>query len=163
MERVRSAGIIHASLEEVWATLNDIAHTPDWVVGLERAALTTPAPFGKGSVYIDYNRLGPFLQATPWRVTEFVPLVCQVHVSESRVIPSTLTMGVSMATEGTRLEMTMEVEFLPQLGALGRLLERHLMKRAVHHVITNNLVNLDRLLTARRARVATGVYAAAQA
>ena len=164
MPRVRHAGIIHAPLHEVWAALNDIAHTPEWVVGLERAELISPDEFGRGSVYIDYNRLGPFPQKTTWCITEFEPTVCQVHVSSSAIIPTTMTLGLTLAPGGTRLEFTVDYQFLPRFGALGRFLERTVMNRMIGSVITQNLANLDKRL-AQRDPVATMTdsYTAVQA
>lgn len=162
MPQVSHARIIEAPLHEVWAALNDIHHTPEWVVGLERAELVSPDEFGQGSVYIDYNRLGPFLQKTPWCITEFEPYVGQVHVSASSVIPTTLTMRLAPAPEGVRLEMTIDFQFLPRFGALGRFLERRLMSRVIAKVIAQNLASLNQHLK-RRAPVATitGSYAVA--
>lgn len=163
MTRVRRTGLIHAPVEQVWAVLNDIDMTPAWVVGLERAEVVTSPPFGRGSVYIDHNRLGPILQRTPWAVTEFEPFVCQVHTSESRIIPSTLTIGMMPVSGGTRLEFDMEFTFLPALGPVGRLLERSVMRHMVAQVIEQNLANLDALLSPKAAPRATATHAAARA
>jgi len=164
MPRVHHASIINAPLPDVWAALNDIAHTPEWVVGLERAELISPDEFGRGSVYVDYNRLGPFPQKTAWCITEFEPYVCQVHVSTSTIIPSTLTMGLSLASDGVWLEMTIDYQFLPQLGALGRFLERALMSRMIGKVIAQNLANLNQRLKQRDPVVkVTDTYASVHA
>jgi hypothetical protein len=149
MPKVRHAHIIEAPLPVVWAALNDIDHTPEWVVGLERAEVVSPEPFGRGSIYIDYNRLGPFPQKTVWGITEFEPYVCQVHVSTSKIIPSTLTMGLSLAPKGVHVEMTIDFQFLPRFGALGRFLGRTLMTRMIGQVIAQNLENLNQRLKQR--------------
>ncbi len=162
MPRVSHASVIDAPMPDIWAALNDISHTPDWVVGLERAELTTPEAYGVGSVYIDYNRLGPFLQKTPWCVTEFEPYIHQVHVSASSVIPTTMTLNLSQTPGGTRIEMIVDFEFLPRLGALGRLLGRTLMRRMIASVIAQNQANLGKHL-GQRTPVATDTFVAVHA
>jgi uncharacterized protein YndB with AHSA1/START domain len=37
MGHAEAARIVNAPVEVVWNTLNDIEHTPEWVVGLETA------------------------------------------------------------------------------------------------------------------------------
>jgi carbon monoxide dehydrogenase subunit G len=156
---VRQQRIIDATPQAIWNALNDIDRTPAWVVGLARAEQVTPGPMAKDSVYIDYNRLGPFLQKTTWMVTEFEPLVCLVHVSGSRVLPTTMTLGLSPADGGTRLVMIVEYAFLPQLGVVGRWLERVLMNRMLGQVIAQNQAQLAAYLRGQQP-VATGIHAA---
>jgi uncharacterized protein YndB with AHSA1/START domain len=163
MGRVRRAGIIHAPVEQVWAALNAIEHTPEWVVGLARAEVITSAPFGRGSAYIDYNRLGPIPQRTTWTVTEFEPYACQVHTSESSIIPTTMTIGLWPVVGGTRLEFDVEYAFLPAFGRLGRALERAAMTSMIAGVLEQNIANLDRWLSPQPAPRVTGVHAPARA
>lgn len=138
--------LVHAPAAQVWQALNDIAHTHEWVQGLARAEIVTPGDYGEGSVYIDYNRLGPFLQKTPWHVTVFSPTTRQVHVSQSSLIPSTLTLELSPHADGTQLQMHMDYRFLPRLGPLSRWLEGAVMNRLIRRVIAQNLRNLDAYL-----------------
>lgn len=142
---------IHAPVEIVWASLNDIARTPDWVTGLADARLETPEPVGVGSVYTDYNRLGPFLQVTRWRVTVFEPHKLQVHESESAVLPSRMTLELSPTTAGTALRMTVEYRLLPGLGAISRALESALMNHLLQRVLRQNQASLNAYLTGREA------------
>lgn len=139
---------IHAPVEAVWACLNDIDHTPEWVNGLEAAEIKTTGPYGVGTVYCDYNRLGPFLQTTLWRITAFEPPSFQVHESESNVLPSKMTLNLSPTPEGTRLQMAVEYRFLPQLGPVGRFLEALLMNRMLRKVLKQNQTSLNAYLTA---------------
>lgn len=134
--------IVNAPVREVWDILNDIDHTPEWVVGLEAAEIKTPGPLGAGSVYHDHNRLGPFPQETPWHVTVFEPFARQVHVSQSSVIPTTLTLYLEPVPEGTRVRMTIAYRLLPGLRAVSRMLEAALMNRLIASVIRQNLDNL---------------------
>jgi hypothetical protein len=159
---VRQTRIIDAPPQAVWNALNDISRTPQWVVGLVGAELVTPGPVGLHSVYIDYNRLGPFPQKTTWHITEFEPLVCQVHESTSRILPTTMTLGIAAVPGGTRLEMVVDYAFLPQLGKVGRWLERVLMNRMLGQVIAQNQAQLAAHLS-REKRVTTGSHAAAPA
>jgi uncharacterized protein YndB with AHSA1/START domain len=62
MGYAEAESIINAPDEAVWACLNDIGHTPEWVCGLEGAEMVTDGPYGLGSAYTDHNRLGPFPQ-----------------------------------------------------------------------------------------------------
>ena len=137
-----------ASPEKVWAVLNDIARTPEWVTGLTAAEMATEGTVGAGSAYRDYNRLGPFRQVTLWRILVFEPLRRQVHVSESAALPSTMTLALAPAGTGTRLTMSVEYRLLPQLGPIGRLLERVLMNRLLGQVLRDNQLGLERHLAA---------------
>ena len=134
---------LNAPVEAVWNALNDIDHTPDWVVGLKAAAITTEGPYGEGTIYEDTNRLGPFLQVTPWRVTVFEPMTRQVHESESATLPSKMTLTLAPTPEGTRLTMSVDFHFLPRLGPVGRLLENLLMNRMLGQVIAQNQAQLN--------------------
>ncbi len=146
MGYIEVSSTIHAPVDAVWNTLNDIAHTPDWVTGLENAELTTPAPMGIGSVYIDYNRLGPFLQTTAWQVRAFEPLRHQIHESVSAVLPSRITLNTAPVPDGTRLQMIVEYRFLPRLGILSRAFEAALMNRMLKQVLRQNQAGLNRYL-----------------
>ena len=149
MGYVEAARLINAPVETVWNSLHDIARTPEWVVGLEKAEITTSGPPGEGTIYMDYNRLGPFLQVSPWHITTFEPMRQQVHESHSKTIPSRLTLNLAPAAGGTHLQFIMEFQFLPQLRPVGQLLENLLLKRMISQIIHQNLVNLDAYLTAQ--------------
>ncbi len=152
MGRAESVALIQAPVETVWNTLNDIAHTPDWVVGLEAADLKTPGNYGLDSIYYDHNRLGPLPQTTPWRVTAFEPMKRQIHESRSAVLPSRMILHLSPSatSEVTRLQMVVEYRFLPWLGPVSRLLERLVMDRALASVLRQNQANLNVYLASRR-------------
>lgn len=144
-----AATIIHAPVEAVWNSLNDIAQTPKWVVGLERAEIITDGDYSRGTIYNDYNRLGPVLQTTSWQVTVFEPMQRQVHVSDSAVLPTTMTLTLTPVPEGTRLNMEVMYTFLPQLGLFSRWFEGAVMNRILNQVLRQNQANLDVYLTQR--------------
>lgn len=146
MGHVEVASTIHADVEAVWRSLNDITHTPEWVTGLEKAEIITTGTYGTGTIYHDYNRLGPMLQVTPWHITTFEPMTRQVHKSDSASLPSTMTLTLTPTPEGTHLRMTVDYRFLPRLGAFSRLLEKLLMNRLLQHVIQQNQANLNQSL-----------------
>lgn len=149
MGYVEAARLINAPVELVWQCLNDIDHTPEWVTGLEHAQITTAGPFGLGSVYTDYNRLGPFLQVTQWYITAFEPLTRQVHESVSSVLPSRMVLNLLPVRGGTHLQMIVEYSFLPRLGPVGRLLENLLMNRLLKQVLAQNQASLETYLAAK--------------
>lgn len=146
MGYAEASQIIHAPIETVWNTLNDIDNTPKWVVGLKHAEIVTVGSFGKGSIYTDYNKLPWTIQVTPWHVTEFEPMTRQVHVSESINLPSTMTLTLQPTDEGTLVKFTVDFRFIPRWGAAGRLFERMVMSKALSGVIQQNLGQLDRFL-----------------
>lgn len=146
MGYVQASRTIHAPAEAVWNALNDIDNTPKWVVGLEKAELKTHEPYGKDAIYYDYNRLGPFPQVTAWTVVEFTPMSHQVHVSNSNVLPSKMLLSLIASSKGTHVTMTVEYRFLPQWGAVGRLLERMVMNHLLKSVLQQNLGQLDQYL-----------------
>ena len=152
--------VIEAPIEVVWAALNDIDHTPEWVVGLEKAEIVTPGPYGLGSVYNDYNRLGPFPQVTPWHIAVFEPMREQVHVSDSDVLPSSMMIRLMRWGAHTRLEMIVVFRFMPRLGIVSRVFERLVMERALRGVIAQNQANLNQYLK-RTVQVRDGIRAAA--
>jgi len=147
MGHAEAATVIHAPVEVVWNCLNDIEHTREWVVGLVDAEIVTSSPYGVGTIYKDYNRLGPMLQVTPWRITVFEPLRCQVHESESASLPSKMTLNLLPAPDGsTYLQMIVEYQFLLRLGLIGRVLEGLLMNRLLKQVLRQNQANLNAYL-----------------
>lgn len=143
MGYAETVATIHAPVEAVWNCLNDIAHTKEWVTGLDNAELITAGVYGVGSRYYDYNRIGPFPQTTLWEVTDFEPMIFQVHVSDSAALPSAISFTLSSDTEGTQVRMAVEYRFLPRLGAFSRFLERLVMNRLIGTMISQNLANLD--------------------
>lgn len=149
MGRAEAATIIHAPVETVWNTLNDIEHTPDWVVGLEKAEIVTPGAYGLDAIYHDHNRLGPLPQVTPWHVTAFEPMTRQVHESKSAALPSKMALTLSPTPEGTRLHMAVEYRFLPRLGFISRIFESLVMNRVLTGVLRQNQANLNTYLAAR--------------
>jgi len=146
MGRAEASALIYAPIDAVWYCLNDIDHTPEWVVGLTNAEIKTTGPYGVGTIYVDYNKLGPFPQVTPWLVTVFEPMTRQVHVSESKVLPTTMMLDLAPAAAYTRLRFTVEYQFLPNTGIVGRVLERLLMNRVLSQIIRQNLNNLNAYL-----------------
>ncbi len=150
MGHAQAVTIINAPVETVWNCLNDIDHTPEWVMGLEDAELKSSGPYGVGTLYIDYNKLGPLPQITPWRITEFEPMTRQTHVSKSTVLPSTMSLNLNAAPEGTQVEMIVEYRFLPRLGLFSRALEAALMNRLLNMALKQNLASLNTYLTTRQ-------------
>jgi uncharacterized protein YndB with AHSA1/START domain len=147
MGHVEVACTIHAPVETVWDCLNDIDHTAEWVTGLESAQIVSEGPYGLGSVYHDHNRIGPFLQITPWHVTAFEAMTQQVHESESASLPSKMTLKLTPVDDGTQLYMSVDYRLLPRLGLLGRALESLMMNQLMKEVISQNQVSLDAYLT----------------
>lgn len=135
--------IIEAPVEAVWAALNDIERTPEWVTGLVAAEVVTPGAFGRGTTYVDHNRIGPFTQVTPWHIIAFEPMMRQVHVSESTVLPSTMSLIVAPTAVGTYVQMQVDYEFLPRLGWFARMFELLAMNQMLRQVLTQNLSNLN--------------------
>src|SRR5947207_1490620 len=129
---------IAAPINVVWDTLNDIDHTSKWVVGLERAEVTTAGSYDAGSIYKDYNRLGPMLQVTAWHITAFELMSRQVHVSDSVVLPTMMTIIVTPRAEGTCVKMSVEYRFLPQLGFVSRAFETLVMNHLLKSVLGQN-------------------------
>lgn len=143
---------VNAPVEVVWNCLNDIDHTPEWVVGLKAAELKTSGPYGVGTEYIDTNRLGPFPQKTLWRITTFEPMSKQIQESESRVLPSTMILNLSPAPQGTHVQMIVEYRFLPMLGPFGGFLENLVMNRVLSGVLKQNMNNLNGYLLNGKAK-----------
>jgi len=139
---------IHAPIEAVWHALNDIGNTSKWVVGLENAEMKTTGVYGEGSVYVDYNRLGPMLQVTEWSVTEYEPLSRQVHVSDSRFLPSMMVLTLIPRTDGTRLRMTVDYRLFPKLGIVSRWMEKLVMNHLLQGVLKQNMNHLNSYLQA---------------
>ncbi|MCC6617101.1 MAG: SRPBCC family protein [Anaerolineae bacterium] len=154
MGKVMAERIIEAPVEAVWRCLNDIDRTPEWVVGLEAAEIVTEGPFGVGTLYVDHNRLGPFPQVTPWRITEFEPMTRQTHVSESAALPSTISFLLAPTAVGTYVQMQVEFQVLPSTGVVGRALDTLLMSRMLKQVIAQNLDRLNAHLIGQAEAVA---------
>jgi len=134
---------IKAPVEMVWDTLNDINHTPKWVVGLERAEVTTAGAYGVGTIYTDHNRIGPMLQRTAWQITEFEPKSRQVHISDSTSLPSKMVIVMAARAEGTRVRMSVEYQFMPQWGVASRVFESLVMNHVLSGVLRQNLAQLN--------------------
>jgi hypothetical protein len=153
MSLVERSIILNTSSSNVWNVLNDLQHTPDWVVGLERTENITPGPVGVGTIYHDINRIGPLLQRTPWTITEFEPMSRQVHVSESSVLPSTMILTITPEGAGVRFEQIVEYRFLPQLGPLSRLLEKAVMNRLLKLAFKQIQANLKTYIEQQQSTV----------
>ena len=143
MGRAEASTLIYAPIDVVWYCLNDIDHTPEWVVGLTSAEIKTAGAYDVGTIYVDYNKFGPIPQTTSWLVTVFEPMTRQVHVSQSKILPTTMRLDLAPAAEYTRLRFTVEYRFLPNTGIIGRALENLLMNRLLSQVIRQNLNNLN--------------------
>lgn len=138
--------LIHAPIETVWNTLNDIDNTAKWVAGLENAEIITKGVFGKGTIYNDYNRLGWMLQVTAWHIVEFEPMTRQVHISESAGLPSRMTLILTPAVGGTHVQFNVEFRFMPRWGIVSRIFERVIMGKVLSGVLRQNLSQLDKYL-----------------
>ena len=146
MGYAEAVATIHAQVEMVWDTLNDIDNTHRWVMGLERAEITTTGACGVGTVYHDYNRLGPALQVTAWNVAVFEPMTRQVHVSDSTTLPSKMVIVMAARAEGTRVRMSVEYRFMPQWGRFSRVFETLVMNHVLSSVLRQNLGRLNAYL-----------------
>ncbi len=146
MGYAEASQIIKAPVEAVWNTLNDIGNTSKWVAGLEKAKVISEGEYGLGTLYNDYNNLGPILQVTTWKIMEFEPISHQVHMSDSENLPSTMTLDMACVPEGTRLTMTVDFHFMPHLGVIGRLFEILVMNRLLSSVLRQNMRQLNTYL-----------------
>ena len=149
MGRVEATAFVDAAFEIVWNTLNDIDNTPEWVVGLQAAEVKTAGVYGLGTIYDDYNRLGPVLQKTAWRITRFEPTTCQIHESESTIFPAKLIMNLSPLNDNTRVQMIIDYRVLPKLGPISRLLEYMLTNCLLKMMLKQNLRRLNQYLRQR--------------
>jgi carbon monoxide dehydrogenase subunit G len=138
--------IINAPVEAVWNALNDIDNTAKWVAGLEDAKIISEGGYGLGALYNDYNRLGPVLQVTTWKIMEFEPMSRQVHMSDSKNLPSTMELSLIPVAEGTRLTMKVDFHFMPHLGVVGRVFESLVMNRLLSSVLRQNMRQLNEYL-----------------
>jgi hypothetical protein len=143
MGSAEAATIVKAPIEVVWDVFNDIDHTHEWVVNLERAELQTTGEYGVGTVYHDYNRRGSKLEMMPWRITAFEPMKHQTHEGTSDALNLKMIVNFEPAPEGTQFQVIMEYELLPQMGLVGRLLEHLMLDRAFSQGLPQNLANMN--------------------
>jgi len=83
--------IINAPVEAVWACLNDVHQTPEWVSGLAAAELVTTAPYGLGAKGFNLVEGDPF--GRPTVLSHFLALgtgiryqCCWCRVAKSRLL-----------------------------------------------------------------------------
>ena len=146
MGYAEASQIINAPVEAVWKALNDIDNTSKWVAGLETAKVISEGDYGVGTLYNDYNNLGPILQVTTWKIMEFEPMSHQVHMSDSDNLPSTMALNMTSVPEGTRLTMKVDFHFMPHLGVIGRIFESLVMNRLLSSVLRQNMRQLNAYL-----------------
>jgi hypothetical protein len=118
---------ISASDLQVWATLTDVEHWPEWTTSMTTVTRIDDGPFAVGS---QARIKQPKLAAMIWTVTEFTPGYSFVWQATRPGLTLVAGHYLSSGSTGT-VNLTLRIE---QKGLVGRILEPLTEKSAERHV-----------------------------
>jgi Polyketide cyclase / dehydrase and lipid transport len=125
--RHESAVDVHASLDEVWHTLNDVRRWPDWSESMTAVRPVGPGPLRVGS---RIRIKQPGMPWATWRITRYEPRAR--FDWETRVIGVRMAATHELAETGDgRVSLVLGIE---QRGPLVRLLGRRIATTAEHYL-----------------------------
>jgi carbon monoxide dehydrogenase subunit G len=120
---------VEAPPERVWAFVSDVRRCPEWVAFTDGMGHVDDGDPGVGFRYTEYGSVGPLRSESEWRIVEFDPPRRQVHVGDMGIVDGEPTIAVEPEDGGTRWTRTVELEVLPRLRPVERLLDRLVLRR----------------------------------
>lgn len=129
MSRIEESVHVEAPPERVRAFVSDVRRCPEWVAFTDEMGRVDGGDLREGFRYTEYGSVGPLRSESEWRIVEFDPPRRQVHVGDMGIIEGELTITVEPEGEGTRWTQTVDLEVLPRLRPIGRLLDRLVIRR----------------------------------
>jgi carbon monoxide dehydrogenase subunit G len=122
---------IHVAVprERVWDLLNDMKGYPRWIYFVREVFDISDGPVGKGTVYFERAKPGPFESVSEWRITEFEPPARQTHVGRMPEMEAELRIRLEPDGEGTLWHHEMDFRMLPKFRPLGWVVEQLVVKR----------------------------------
>lgn len=115
--------------ERVWAFINDMARYPEWIYFVREVFDISEGPVGKGTIYHERAKPGPFESVSEWRIVEFRPPERQTHVGRMPEMEAGLRIALEPEGDGTRWHHEMDFRMLPKVRPLGWVLEQLIIKR----------------------------------
>ncbi len=140
MAQIVSSVVIHRSVEDVFAFVNNFAAYSQWQSGVIAARMVSDGPLGSGSRIAETRRFFGRTTDMIWEVTTFQPPHTRGFKMEG-AFPSTGVMTWESVPEGTRLR----VEVTTKARGVLKLLEP-LLARTVRQQNAKDFATLKQLL-----------------
>ena len=146
MAKVSNSIYIDAPPALVWAMMNNLDRKTEYVHFVKKVFDISGGEVGKGTSYQERAQFGPRTSVSKWTFTEFEAPSRQVQRSESKEMRASFTGNLVPESDGTRLEVEMEVILLPVFRPLGWFVEKVFAQRKMESDIADTLKNLKALV-----------------
>lgn len=132
MASIKFSTVIETPPDDVWNVLGNIERYPDWIEFIDSVTYVDEGEVEEGTVYRGYGGVGPLKTETAWRITAWDRPRWQIHKGDFGVIRPLLTFELEPTDGRTRLQQTVEFEFLPQYPRFGWWLEVVFIRHLIH-------------------------------
>jgi carbon monoxide dehydrogenase subunit G len=134
MANVTRSTVIERPPEAVWNVIGDVERYPEWIDRVD-AVTCADDEFGRGTVYRVHGGFGPTTTTSEWRITSWDRPRWQIHKGSVGPVGLVVTFDLEPVDEGTRLQESVEITFLPQFPRIGWWLEVVFLRQIVHLVL----------------------------
>lgn len=148
MGRITLRTTIDASPEVVFDALADIERMPEYSTLTKGLAYITPGPVQTGTYWREENPIGAIPTTGDWWVEEFDRPDRFVFEGEASFVNARVVFDVEDRAGRSYVEQVTTYEFLPQLGPLGRFLDRLAFKRVLAQGQRESMENFKRMVEA---------------
>ena len=146
MGRITLRTTIDSSPEVVFDALADIERMPEYSTLTKGLAYITPGQVGEGTYWREENPIGPIPTTGDWWVEEFDRPDRFVFAGEASFVNARVVFDLGGRNGKTDVEQVTTYEFLPQLGPLGRFLDRLVFRHVLAQGQRESLENFKRMV-----------------
>ena len=146
MPSVASSIEIATAPDSIWALMCDPNRYPELADPTERMIDVPDAEFGVGYVYKEYGGIKPFMSESTWTVTAFEPKTRQVHEGDDGQMRFHLTIELTPAGEGTRLDQTLMLRPRWYMAPVSALMWPLMMRKRAQEAMDKTVANVKRMI-----------------
>jgi len=128
----------------IWALLCDPHRYPELADPTDRMLSVPDEEFGVGYVYREYGGIPPFKGEATWRVTEFEPMLRQVHLGDDGTIRYDLNIQLEPIDIGTHFTETLKMAPRWYIRPVNAILWPLLMRNRAQLAMDRTVLNVKR-------------------
>ena len=144
MAEIIASTDIAAPPDVIWALMCDPHRYPELADPTDRMLSVPDEEFGVGYVYREYGGIPPFKAETTWRVTEFEPMLRQVHLGDDGTVLLDLTVELEPIEIGTRFTERLKMKPRWYLRPINAILWPLFMRNRAQLTMDKTVLNVKR-------------------
>jgi uncharacterized membrane protein len=144
--RVDNAIEIKASKDKIFAYISDLEARPRWVKWAKKAEVTSMEREGVGTTDRHVMQVGPQKQNVEAITTDYQP---GFTIARRLTRGMDLNERISVLPAGDGAKVAYNVEYVPPMGAMGKMVDFLFMAKLMDQLMEDSLTNLKEQMEAR--------------